>query len=97
MNDLQIHHKLQNRVTQLENRIVVLSKLAVKHRKAVRYLTVTKDDKIERGKRSIKAKTLLELKLTGVIEWDFKRIADECFLTKQVVLDINCKMKRDQK
>ena len=87
MNDLEMHHKLKNRIT-------VLEKLVIKHENAANSAKALLSKSREKGQRSFKAKILLELRRDGVIDWGFDEIADACFLGVATVKNYNSEMNK---
>jgi len=86
ISDLQQYHWLKNEMTELRRLLNNANSRAQKHKEA-------SSRGNDRQARMIKAKVLINLKLSGDIRWGLKKIASECCLSERRVQELSKQLK----
>ena len=89
MCQLSVHHKLLNKINELQRQVT-------KYRNAANAANATKDKNIEKGKRTFKAKLLIELNESGELSWSVHEIAACCHISVSAVRKCQSEVRRGQ-
>ena len=87
LNDLQQYHHLKNRITELERLLENAHDRAYNEKRE-------RQNKKGVTDMAVRAKTLIELKSRGVIDWNLRKIASECYLSFSRVRHISCELNK---